>query len=123
MSKWFNILGLSKLERTLQRYLKVRISILKYEISLHIYKLIFFLVGVFCFLILLFSSFLVATLALIYYINELLNGHYVGYLLVAGLYLVLSLVLLKVLVSPSFVRRASRFAARLAHKHDPSKEA
>ena len=119
--KWIRILGLETLTSNLRKYVDLRLSILKYELFLGLYKLLFFLIGCVLIILLLFVAFLLGSLALVEYLNEILESNYIGYLLVSIAYLVLGLGLLSTLLSPRFSKWVTRLAARSIDKENRTK--
>ncbi len=94
-----DILNFNKLKEALAGYLKVKIELLKLDLTEHISHilaqviafLIIFIVGMF--------ALAFASVALANYLNQLWGNAYSGYLVIAGLYLTISLIILYTLKS------------------------
>ncbi len=94
-----DILNFNKLKEALAGYLKVKIELLKLDLTEHISRilaqviafLIIFIVGMF--------ALAFASVALANYLNQLWGNAYSGYLVIAGLYLTISLIILYTLKS------------------------
>ena len=111
MMDWKETLGIRSLLDTLQRYVHVKLSLLKGQLFLHAYKLLFLVMGLFIALSLWGFALLFSGLALAHYLNTLLQGVYLGYILVATLYFLLGVGLLSLMRCQSCKRTIEQLAA------------
>ncbi len=94
-----DLLNLNKIKETLSGYLKVKIELLKLDLTEHISKiltqviafLIIFIIGMF---VLAFASFALAN-----FLNDIWGNTYAGYLVLAGVYTIVLLIVLYFLKS------------------------
>ena len=111
MMDWKEALGIRSLLDTFQQYVHVKLSLLKGQLFLHAYKLLFLVIGLFIAFSLWGFALLFSGLVLAHYLNTWLQGVYLGYILVAAVYFLLGVGVLRLMRCPSCRRAIEQLAA------------
>ena len=90
----FNFLGVEKIINLLSEYIQNQAAIIKVEIKSEIYKVMGKLMSHFLLVLFIFATLFFASITLGFFLNQMLDSSYLGFLIVTGIYLVLGLILM-----------------------------
>ena len=107
------LLGLTDILNTLRIYLKIRLQLFKYELTIYAHKVVAVIVALLLLFLCWGLALFFASLALAHYLNTLLENEYVGFLLTAAAYFLLGIVI--ILLGRSHTIR--RFVKRTISKY------